>query len=287
MSKQQVCASCLDFSLDKVLKSREEMKPKWLLETDYVREFIHNNNNFRNCTPENSNVKLELDLGVKSIGRKILYWAANEKTKHNPSVSDAKKAYGKFNNSGISTVNKNGKVIFKFKCPQVYNTIAANSKIPKTYFRHLHFVVSNESKNEWLTQIYTKIVACKYGYTKAMSLHKTGLYVFINALPSEYYAKDHIPCSYNLHYKTIQKMSQKDLFSWFKDVVSLHYPKLYKYLKDKKLSISEIPIITYCAHSGCNASELSLEELMKKGFVNVNEFPGGIKEYRKNIPTDL
>ena len=119
-----------------------------------------------------------------------------------------------------------------------------------------------------------------------MKLLNEGYTVFINALPSEYYAQDHIPNSYNLFHSEIKKMSQENLFEWFKNVVKLHYPKLNTYIKNKKIDIYEIPIVTYCAHSKCNASELALEELLKKGFVNVNEYSGRIKDYRKNIKHD-
>ena len=38
------CASCLDFDVDKVVKSKEKLKPTWLQKTDFVREFIHSQN---------------------------------------------------------------------------------------------------------------------------------------------------------------------------------------------------------------------------------------------------
>ena len=40
------CASCLNFSIDKVVKSMDYMKPKWLENTDYVENFIHKTSNF-------------------------------------------------------------------------------------------------------------------------------------------------------------------------------------------------------------------------------------------------
>ena len=119
-----------------------------------------------------------------------------------------------------------------------------------------------------------------------MELLNDGYTVLINALPSEYYAKDHIPNSYNLFHSTIKKTSQSELFEWFENVVKLHYPKLHTYVKNKKIDIYEIPIITYCAHNKCNASDLALKELLKKGFVNVNEYSDGIKDYRERVKHD-
>ena len=40
-----------------------------------------------------------------------------------------------------------------------------------------------------------------------------------------------------------------------------------------------IPIITYCAHKDCNASNMLAEVLLKKGFRNIDEYPGGMKEW--------
>tara|TARA_B110000114_G_scaffold75812_1_gene80269 strand:- start:4888 stop:5337 length:450 start_codon:yes stop_codon:yes gene_type:complete len=144
----------------------------------------------------------------------------------------------------------------------------------------MHFVVSDNEKTKWESQIFTKLIICKYDYKKTIKLLKDGYSVFINALPCEYYAKDHIPNTYNLFNKDIKKMTQNILFDWFRSVIKLHYPKLEVLIKSKKIKINEIPIITYCAHDKCNASQLALEELLKKGFVNVNEYSGGMKDYR-------
>ena len=65
-----------------------------------------------------------------------------------------------------------------------------------------------------------------------------------------------------------------------KEVVDLHYPILSRMLKNKTLEIDEVPLLTYCAHKECNASSLLANELLKKGQYRVDEFPGGMKEYR-------
>lgn len=66
-----------------------------------------------------------------------------------------------------------------------------------------------------------------------------------------------------------------------KAVMELHYPKLHKMMKSKKIEVNEVPIICYCVHEKCNASEMLEKELLKKGMVRVESFPGGMKEYRK------
>tara|TARA_Y100000389_G_scaffold155236_2_gene155853 strand:+ start:440 stop:1288 length:849 start_codon:yes stop_codon:yes gene_type:complete len=279
----EICASCLDFDMNKIVKSKDSLKPKWLSDKDHVHDFIENNKVFANRFPKNFNTKMKLLIGKQHSGKKILYWATNEKKNKLLLINDAKTAYGNFSNSGISTIDKNGEVLLKFLCPQVYHTTPSNKNEPQTYYRHLHFVISNVKKDKWANQIYTKIVVCKYDLNKSMKLLKSGNVIFINALPCEYYGKDHIPNTYNLTHKQVKKMSQSELFLWLDNVIKLHYPNIDHEIKSKKIKINEVPIITYCAHEKCNASELLLEELMKKRIVNSNEYSGGMKEYRKHF----
>ena len=277
----EICASCLDFDMNKIVKSKDSLSPKWLSEKDHVRDFIGKNQSFTNKVPQKYNVVMKVNIGMQHVGKKVLYWAAKEKTTSHLHVNDAKSAYGNFSNSGIVVVNNSGEVLLKLSCPQIYHTIPSNDSKPHTYYRHLHLVISNNAKNKWAKQIYTKIVVCRKDLKSSMKYLKSGECIFINALPSEYYGKDHIPNSYNLTHNQVKKMSQMALFTWLEEIVKLHYPKIYNALKNNTISIYEIPIITYCAHEKCNASELLIEELMKKGIVNVNEYSGGMKEYRK------
>jgi len=76
-------------------------------------------------------------------------------------------------------------------------------------------------------------------------------------------------------------MNQNELFKWVAEVIEKNYKKLHTLIKNKKLNYYEIPIVFYCAHSKCNASELATVEILKKGFVNISEFSGGMKEYLK------
>lgn len=279
------CASCLDFDIDNVVKSKESLKPTWLQKYDFVSNFI-NNHDFKLKTPKKYDLKVDLTLGPKFASKKILYWAADKNNSKSPIILDAKKAYGNFDNHGVVNSNSKGEVSFKIDCPQVYKAKRTNQSVETTYFRHLHFVVEKTKNQTWDNQIYTKIVICKYKFKQFMNKYKDGFHVIINALPAEYFAKDHIPYSFNLFHKNIKKMSTPDLTNWFHDVIRIHYPKLAKLVEDKKMDIYELPIIAYCAHSECNASELAIKELMKKGFVNIDEYSGGMREYRKFIPHD-
>ena len=283
MSSKGSCASCLQFDVDKIVKSKESLKPTWLSKHDHTRIFI-DGHSLTLKTPRTFNVEMKMEIGKRFAGRKILYWAANEKKTKSPVIEDARKAYGRFENSGVVKATSDGKVVLRFECPQLYKAKRSDNAKSTTFFRHVHFVV--EKDGQWDRQIYTKVVICNYTFKTFVDEVKTGTTVIINALPSEYFAKDHVPNSYNLFHKTIAKMSVKELHDWFGEVIKIHYPKLSTHLKNKKLEMYEIPIVTYCAHEKCNASELAVKELMKKGFVNINEYGGGIMEYRKMIPVD-
>ena len=76
-------------------------------------------------------------------------------------------------------------------------------------------------------------------------------------------------------------MSQKKLHEWMSSIVDNDYPRIARALNDGKIQIKELPIVVYCAHSKCNSSHIAAEELLKKGFVNISEYKGGMKEYNK------
>lgn len=276
-----VCASCLTFSINKIVKSPDDMKPSWLQKYDYLKEFISNQTDFRLTKPKSYDTAVDLEM-KKMANRKILYWAAHSKSnEYDLSINDAKTAYGDFSNFGIAKCDNNGKVKVHFDFPQLYSTIRKGEKKPQTFHHHFHFVISNKDETGWLSQVYTKIVIKNLSFSELESKRKHNKTFLLNTLPCEYYAQDHIPNSYNLYYKQIKKMSVAELQNWFLNVVKTNYPELHKLLKNKTLSINEIPIVCYCAHKDCNASELALEELAKKGFVNCCLYEGGMKEFNQ------
>ena len=278
---KNTCASCEGLSVTKVIKVNNEKKPKWLQKIDYVSQFIEKNNNKKISikTPSKYDTKMELDLGKSKAGKYVLYWAAEKSD--TILIKDAKKAYGNFKNNGIAKIDKHGKVKLCFNCPQSYNTTEKNKKTGETFYKHIHFCYSNASNDKWLDTVYTKIVLCKLTLKQVLKKHRMGHIVLINALPCEYYQKAHISNSFNLPYNKISKYSQKELFSWFKEVIDVNYPLLSRFVKEKKLNIYELPIVVYCAHDKCDAGYKAAIQLMKKGFVNLSKFPGGMKEYLK------
>ena len=237
MANNQICASCLDFSIDKVVKSKEDRKPTWLHKTDFVRQFINNTTDLRNRTPEKYDVVLKLNIDKRHAGKKMLYWAADKKRNSNFKIEDARKAYNNFENSGITTIDRNGHVTIKFCCPQVYRAKKSSSSKPHTYFRHLHFVVSDDKRTKWNPQIYTKIVVCKYDCAKTLDLHTKKSAILLNTLPSLYYDDEHIPGSHNLPHETIIKGDEKYLSIASASILAKHSRDLYMKKLHKKFPL--------------------------------------------------
>ena len=156
ITKKNLCASCLKLNFNKTLKSSKKNKPKWLNKIDHVNNFINNYKNFNINHPVNYNNNLIINLGKMNANKKMLYWAANPS--NNILINDAKKSYDRFNNSGVAKIDNKGFVNIKFLTPQNYKTIPKNGKKNITYFRHIHFVLSNINCDSWVNTIYTKLV---------------------------------------------------------------------------------------------------------------------------------
>ena len=159
---QKICASCNNFKINTYVKSLDKQKPVWLSERDLVREFISKNINFENKY-NNYDTILKLNIG-KNIRIEKYYIGQQYQKNNSPLILDAKSAYNNFENYGITEIDKNGFATLKFLCPQPYKTQENKKSKMKTYYRHLHFVISNQNKNRWLKQIYTQIVNCKIKY---------------------------------------------------------------------------------------------------------------------------
>jgi len=274
-----ICASCTSFSVDSPTLNSSKRKPQWLDEHDFVSDFIQGMTHFKPRKPASCDQQIDFNMGKKCAHRTILYWAADSST--SLVVQGAKKAYNGFKNHGVAKLDANGCAKLYLRCPQIYTTTKKGKSTAESFYRHFHVVMANKQCDAWLSQMYTQVIVCKRSLQYVTECLREGDAVILNALPCEYYGKDHIPGSYNLTATQVKKMSADALGEWVLSLCKLHYPKLYRMVKSGKMDVNEIPVICYCAHSGCNASELLEKELLKKGMVRVDSFPGGMKEYRK------
>jgi uncharacterized membrane protein YuzA (DUF378 family) len=84
--------------------------------------------------------ELEIVINAKG-GSKVIYWASNKKISKDEKLSDHEEAYGKFENSGISIVDNEGKAKLYVKCPQKY-FVMHNKILPQ----HVHYRVVTDGK---------------------------------------------------------------------------------------------------------------------------------------------
>jgi uncharacterized membrane protein YuzA (DUF378 family) len=96
-------------------------------------------------------VELEIVIDAKG-GEKVIYWASNKRDPDDKSINDYLKAYGDYDNSGISTVDKDGKAKLYIKCPQEYY-VKHNKILPK----HLHYRILTKGK---LGEVKTVNLSC-------------------------------------------------------------------------------------------------------------------------------
>ena len=224
---------------------------------------------------ENS-LEAHLTLGSDNSNKYIFYWAANsQKDIHD--ILGPKEAYGEYENHGLLKCDDKGEVILKFNPPQPYKE---NSK---TNPKHIHYILES-SDQTWLPLKTIRII-------QSVSLEylderiKLKDMIILNALPEKYYKKNKIPGSYNLPTETLDKYTKetkcKKIKSLIKSILE-HYPKIESLVNDKKLLLEDIPILTYCANSKCDASHKLIDHLYECNFNNTQEFKEGIEGYNKN-----
>ena len=236
------------------------------------------NESLKDILPELDENSLEahLTLGSDNSDKYVFYWAANpQKDIHK--ILGPEEAYGDYENHGLLKCDDKGEVILKFNPPQPYKE---NSK---TNPRHIHYLLES-SDQTWLPLKTIRII-------QSVSLEylderiKTKDMIILNALPEKYYKKDKIPGSYNLPTESLDKYTNESktrkVRNFLKSVLK-HYPKIESLVNDKHLALEDIPIVTYCAHSKCDASDKLIDHLYECKFNNTQEFKGGIEEYNKN-----
>ena len=224
---------------------------------------------------ENS-LEAHLTLGDDNSDKHVFYWASNpQKDIHK--ILGPKEAYGDYENHGLLQCDDKGEVILKFNPPQPYKE---NSK---TNPRHIHYLLESSDKT-WLPLKTIRII-------QSVSLEylderiKSKDMIILNALPEKYHKKDKIPGSYNLPTESLDKYTNESKCRKVKNFIKSilkYYPKIESLVNDKHLALEDVPIVTYCAHSKCDASDKLIDHLYECKFNNTQEFKGGIEEYNKN-----
>lgn len=228
----------------------------------------------RSKTPKKYDTKAEISLGAKYANRWIFYWAANQASSY--VIKPAPDAYGaNYTNSGITKSDDTGRLIFKLECPQPYSVNG------KTFYPHIHFMVSNSKNQHWELKVRTINIVCNFSRQKVKTVIKNGSYLIINALPKEYFDKQHIPHSVNLFYKDAQYMTDGKIDSFIK--INLQYLNndLKKLIDNKKLSIKDIPILVYCYNKTCDAGKRLIKRLQLANYHKIVEYDEGVSGFFK------
>ncbi len=226
----------------------------------------------RTKVPEKWDTKSEIDLGKKYANRWIYYWAANKTNTYK--IKSAPDAYGiNYTNSGITKSDKEGKITFKLECPQPYQVNNV------TYYPHIHFMISQKNNEHWELKVRTINIICNINRRQINSAIKNKSYLIINALPKEYFDKEHIPNSVNLYYEDAQKMTAKQIDDFVKNNLHQIDPKIAKMVKNNNLKLRDIPIIVYCYSKKCDAGKKLASKLLTVGYHKVLEYDEGVIGY--------
>ena len=277
---------CLTCEVTKSMNQAELEKeiPDWYKEIgnySLLPPFLNNNDKYnankRTLQIQKPNItNYEVNIKVEDKPNTwICYWAA-EYTKDFMKIKSAKDAYNTFKNHGLVKTNSSGKATFVLNCPQPYSVDDI------TYPRHVHYCLLNRD-NFWSDNIKTLIVSCKIDFKIMRKYVHDKCHILFNALPKNSFDRCHIPNSYSLPVSLLEKSSSKEKQNKVKHIIHKvleNYPPINKVLESKKLTIYNLPIVVYCAHSKCYASEKLIEHLIDAGFVNVLEYPGGNKEWK-------
>ena len=226
--------------------------------------------------PSKPTIKTHIELGEKFKNRYVLYYAAESiDLKSLLKIKTGQVAYDKFKNKGISKLDNKGSAKLEYRCPQSYS----QNKI--TYLPHIHFIVSNKSNTKWIEKLYTQAIICTVNKKQVNTEIKNGETMIINSLPFDEYIKSYIPNSIPLPYTdVIEKVTSEETINYLKKIL-VHYPKIFKAVKAKKINLLDIPIIVYCYYEKCDASHKLIEKMWSMGFRNIRHYPGGIVDYNK------
>lgn len=283
LQSKKICASCVHFKLNAIIRSTEKRKPTWLHEVDYVREFIAKQHKFTPRTPAHANISVTIQLPTTLKNRKVLFWGS-KKSMNELRVNDARTAYGHFRNNGITTVGPDGTAQIRLRCPQIYRVQKTSTSSPLSYFKHLHFVVSNAKCTKWNKQLYTHIVVCKSTIESTLSKHQRKKVILINTLPTSMHRRSHIPQSWNLPTSKIQKKTGDEIQSLIEKRAAEMGGPVLAALQNGSITLLETPIVLYCASSTCRSSDHAAKLLLQMGFVNIRIMQNGMKgflEYTK------
>lgn len=281
----QICLSCKEANkklskatkFGKIFNNRKKVSAKWADKYGFINNTpprgyvcLKNKKRFNQKTGNEISIK----LGKKFANRYIYVWAALP-ISDSLIIKNPKNAY--FSNRNVNDVfgrlDKDGSIKIKIRNPQIY-------KEEEHFPPHIHYKVADKEGTDYTIDFFTMTYLRKINYDNLMDMLKQRNYVILNSLPDKYFMKYYIPGSNNLYYKKCAKMNVGEVYKFIEEIL-INYPKIYKQVKSKKLNINNIPIIVYCANAKCKAAKELADSLLRKSFVNILYYPGGLNEFYK------
>ena len=232
---------------------------------------LDNKDNFVEEIPNLSNTEVSIDVDKEPSNKWLFYWAADPQVSFSL-INDPKTAYNNEDNHGLVKTDKDGNAKLVLNCPQPYKVDNI------TYPRHVHYTL--ESDNKWDKDIRTLVITCNIDYKQMKDILKNKSHIVLNALSEDSFKEYHIPGSINLDYKLLDKLNNVKKKSKIKKFIKENLREYSDELKE--IDILDVPIVTYCAHKKCDASNKLVEHLIESGFVNVLEYPGGNEDFKNN-----
>ena len=285
------CLDCKATVIDDLESEMENEVPMWYKKAGNYSllpkllncedKFNPNKNDLVEKKPDISEIRVEAPIKVevdeKKDGTWIFYWAALSNKELE--INGPEAAYGDESNSGLIKSNKKGEATLVLNCPQPYRVDGV------TYPRHVHYTVLTED-NVWSFDVKTLVVYCHLDREQMEKALKAEDHIIINALSEDDHNKKSIPGTLNLPVETVNASNRVEKVTSFIEQNVRKYPDLEGLIERNKIDIKDVPIITYCANPGCNASNNLAKHIMNAGFSNVVEYPGGIEEWFKNEDED-
>lgn len=272
-----MCASCRKgtIAFQTTIDTDETKLPLWLRECDYVQNFIDSHSSFRQKHPNGASSAIQLQLSSQLEGRSILFWAAKHRV--GIKVPSAKEAYGDFRNSGVSYVKPDGSVVLKCMCPSVYKAKPWHAHSYKTYPRHIHWMISNTSKTEWLKPVYTTNFICGSSRDQVEHAIRTQGALVINALSEETHSRYNIPNTVSFGHEMVANWSTSKICRRIKDSMKQQVPALVEKASTMGVKLEDLPLIIYCANRQCNAAKHLARYLLRAGFTNLYDYKDGVQ----------
>lgn len=215
--------------------------------------------------------------------RKTLYWASNPSTSYVKRFKSPQMAYDSFENHGVATVSKDGKLICKVRAPQIYREAG------KVFPAHVHYVFTSLKTNctEWDR-------SCVYSMA-AYPGH------FVDEFEKPHHV-DHIPqvglptipkaiCSVVSPAEVKRNLKQLILVNALPEpyqldplptstVLRVPYKSSNRQVRLAAQTIGLKPYVVFCAHSKCSAASQLISRMISAGALNVFYMPLGIRGWK-------